>query len=89
MKSFTDPDTEFELIKSDTPVSVDGFAMGEPTGEVKCLECGAVAMNVDEIPHENECSQRGTHSRWYGAKYFDLDLNLGQTRTWNGATDSA
>lgn len=64
-KSFSDEDTRFELIKSDTPVTVDGFALGEPTGEVQCDECGESAMNVDEIPHRKHCSQRFVRSRWW------------------------
>ena len=65
MKSFSDPDTEFRLIRSDTPVSVDGFKLGEPTGEVECLECEASHLNVDEIPHDEECPQRFVKSVWW------------------------
>jgi hypothetical protein len=65
MKSFADPDTHFEIVESGTPVSVDGFALGEPTGEVRCAECGAVHDNVDEIPHDPTCSQRWVRSRWW------------------------
>lgn len=65
MKSFAEPDTEFELVVSETPVTVDGFAMGEPTGEIVCLECDAQHANIDEIPHDKDCPQRFVHSRWY------------------------
>jgi hypothetical protein len=65
MRSFTEPETEFLLVTSDSPRSVDGYKLGEPTGEVMCLECFAVAENVDEIPHEQGCSQRFVHSEWY------------------------
>jgi hypothetical protein len=65
MRSFTDPDTEFELERSDTPVDVDGFKLGEPTGRVSCASCGATAHNIDEIPHEPGCPQRFVHSHWY------------------------
>lgn len=65
MRSFADPDTHFRIVRSDTPVSVDGYALGEPTGEVSCAECQATAMNVDEIPHRHGCSQRFVHSQWY------------------------
>jgi len=57
MTSFTDPDTHFSLVEGDRP--------GEPTGEVRCVECGRVAENVDEIPHARECPQRWVRSRWW------------------------
>lgn len=65
MRSFTDSDTEFELIRSDTPIDVDGFKIGEPTGEIKCLECGSQHDNIDEIPHDPDCSQRWVKSAWW------------------------
>lgn len=65
MKSFAEPDTHFKIITSDTPVSVDGFALGEPTGEIKCRECGATHKNIDDIPHAQDCRQRFVHSEWY------------------------
>jgi len=70
-RSFSDPDTEFELVRSDTPVSVDGYKIGEPTGEVECEECGARAKNVDEVPHEPHCSQRFTLSEWWAEQILD------------------
>ena len=63
--SFSDPDTHFSIVRSQTPVSVDGFALHEPTGEVRCEECGAKAMNVDEIPHSPDCSQRFVKSHFW------------------------
>ena len=65
MRSFADPDTHFQLERSETPVNVDGFKLGEPTGRLSCVECQAVAENVDEIPHKRDCSQRFVHSKWY------------------------
>ena len=65
MRSFADPDTFYHIVVSHTSISVDGFALGEPTGEIECLECGASHSNVDEIPHEKHCSQRFVHSEWY------------------------
>lgn len=64
-ESFASPDTHFHVITSDTPPSVDGFAIGEPTGEIRCCECGATHLNVDEIPHDAGCSQRFVRSRWW------------------------
>lgn len=52
------PETEYSLLRSKTPVDVDGYKMGEPTGEVQCHECDAVAENIDELPHDQEYSQR-------------------------------
>lgn len=69
MRSFADEDTEFVLEKSETPVSVDGFAKGEPTGEVSCLVCGASAAAPEYIPHNRvdgeECPQSDVRSEYY------------------------
>lgn len=64
-RSFADPDTHFTLITSDTPVDVDGHKLGEPTGEVKCDECGRVSGNVDTIPHAPTCAQSNVVSQWW------------------------
>ncbi len=60
-----DPDTEFWLERSGTPVDVDGFKLGEPTGEVVCPFCGGVAWDVDGIVHPDWCPQFGVHSEWW------------------------
>ncbi|UIO98919.1 hypothetical protein Hbl1158_10270 [Halobaculum sp. CBA1158] len=65
MDSFSDPETHFRLVTSDTSVGHDGLRRGEPTGEVACCECGRVAETVEEIPHDTDCSQRGVVSRWW------------------------
>jgi hypothetical protein len=65
VRSFSDPDTEFILEKSDTPVDVDGFKLGEPTGEVSCAECGQSAGAPEYIPHLPECPQADVRSRYY------------------------
>jgi len=65
MRSFADPETAFHLVRSDTPITEDGFKIGELTGEVVCLECDESHTNIDEIPHEEDCSQRFVHSRFY------------------------
>ncbi|MDS0280325.1 hypothetical protein NDI85_21300 [Halomicroarcula sp. S1AR25-4] len=70
-RSFADPDTLFELVRSDTPVDVDGYKLGEPTGKIKCDECGAVAKNIDEIPHTQGCSQRFVLSVWFVEQVTD------------------
>jgi len=63
--SFADPDTHFRLIRSETPVDVDGFKIDEPTGEIECEECGHRAGAPEYINHDADCPQRGVTSRWY------------------------
>ena len=63
--SFSDPSTQFEIVTSDTPPTVDGFSIGEPTGEIKCEECGAQHENIDEIPHDENCPQRWVRSHFW------------------------
>lgn len=71
MKSFADPSTEFELVFEEQPVGSGGLTAERPTGEVSCRECGRVALNVDEIPHAKNCSQRFVHSSWYADQLRD------------------
>lgn len=63
--SFADERTHFQLVRSQSPVDVDGYKMGEPTGMVICLACWESAWNIDEIEHESTCPQRHVHSRWW------------------------
>lgn len=63
-RSFTRSDTNFTLVRSETPIDVDGFKLGEMTGLVQCDECEQTGQNVDEIPHRDGCSQSDVHS-WY------------------------
>ncbi len=72
MRSFSDRSTHFEIVRSQTPVSVDGFALHEPTGEVRCCSCNEQALNVDEIPHKKDCPQRFVKSHWW-AKHLAND----------------
>jgi len=65
MRSFADPDTEFVLEKSDTPVDVDGYKLGEPTGEVSCAECQQSAGAPEYINHKPGCDQSDVRSRYY------------------------
>lgn len=64
-ESVYDPETEFVIVRSETPVSVDGVAMNAPTGEIECAVCGRSSMNVDEIPHRETCSQRFVRTDWW------------------------
>ncbi|QLH75775.1 hypothetical protein HZS55_15795 [Halosimplex rubrum] len=63
--SFSDPDTHFQLMRSRSPVHVDGFKKGEPTGVVTCLSCWRSARNSDHICHRWDCPQKHARSRWY------------------------
>jgi hypothetical protein len=71
MRSFADDDTEFELVVAETSEGMDGVRRGEPTGEVRCAECGRVADVVEEIPHAHDCPQRGVVSRWWERTFVD------------------
>lgn len=67
-RSFADPGTEFELVRSDAGAQ-DGHHVGELTGEVRCAVCGAQAVNVDRIDHDcvdgEPCPQRDVRSDWF------------------------
>lgn len=64
-----DPETKWRIIRSDTPVNVDGFKLGEPTGEIMCEECGKSAMNLDEIPHDSDCPQRWSRTEFWAERF--------------------
>jgi|GEM_PF-2767308 len=75
MRSFADEDTHFIVLESDTPWTVDGYNLGEPTGDIKCAECGAVAGNIDEIDHNlvdgEKCDQEDVHSEYFESLHQD------------------
>lgn len=64
-RSFSDPETEFALERSETSVDVDGFKLGEPTGTVTCEECGQSAAAPEYINHDKNCPQRDVRSEYY------------------------
>jgi len=77
MRSFTDPDTEFEIVKSGTPPSVDGLAITEPK-YLRCAECGAQVRidgpdghqtTIDNLPHDRQCEQRDVTSQYFERKF--------------------
>lgn len=70
MRDALDPDTEYQVVKSETSISNDGLRKGEPTGEIECCECGQSAMNIDEIPHEPDCSQRFSKTRYWRDRFL-------------------
>jgi hypothetical protein len=66
-----DPQTEYEIQRSDSPIDVDGYKLGEPKRLV-CEECGASekltedpSAGVDDLSHAKGCSQRWAKSDWY------------------------
>lgn len=64
-RSFSDPETHFHLVRSDTPWTVDGFKLGELTGEVECCECGASAAAPEYINHDKNCEQADVRSEYW------------------------
>ncbi|WP_135807331.1 hypothetical protein [Halorussus marinus] len=71
MRSFSDPDTHFAIVRSETPVTEDGYKVGEPK-RLECEECGAGVLlteeptpGIDELQHQPTCSQRFVKSRWW------------------------
>lgn len=66
-----DPETEYELVRSDSPIHVDGYAEGS-FKKLRCAECGAEVLltedpsaGVDDLAHARDCSQRWAKSDWY------------------------
>lgn len=79
LPSFSDPDTHFSIERSDTPVDVDGYKIGEPMYLV-CDYCGARVLltreptpGVDEINHDmvdgERCPQWNVRGRDWQAKH--------------------
>lgn len=73
--SFADRDTHFEIVESESPVTVDGYALGEPK-TLRCVECGAEVLltpepsrGIDELGHDPQCSQRWVRSRWWSRQF--------------------
>ncbi|WP_222912676.1 hypothetical protein [Natrinema sp. SYSU A 869] len=70
MKDALAPDTEYKLIRSETPVDVYGFKLGEPTGEIEWEECGRSHLNIDEIPHTEDCPQRWACTDYWRERFL-------------------
>jgi len=77
LRSFSDPQTHFEIVPSGTPPSVDGLAITEPK-YLRCSECGAqvridgpdeMQTTIDDLPHDRGCSQRDVVSEWWEEQY--------------------
>jgi len=73
LRSFSSPETEFRIVESGTPPSVDGLAITEPKW-LECVACGARVRidgpdghqtTIDNLPHERRCEQRDVVSEYY------------------------
>lgn len=69
-KNALDRDTEYRVVRSETSIDIDGFRVGEPTGEIECCACGRSAMNIDEIPHTQECPQRWARTEYWRQRFL-------------------
>jgi len=76
-----DPETQYSIVKSDTPVNVDGYKIGEPK-YLECDECGARVLltpeptpGIDELNHQlvdgDRCSQWAAHSEYWEETHRD------------------
>ena len=77
MRSFSSPETHFEIVPSGSPPSVDGLSMTEPK-YLRCSACGAqvridgpdeTQTTIDNLPHDRDCPQRGVASRYYEDRF--------------------
>lgn len=89
MQSFSDSETEFVLVESETPPSVDGYAIGEPK-RIVCADCGhGITVDgppaeggdhdqaIEEIPHARDCPQRDVFSEWFVETFVAGDGGTG------------
>lgn len=71
-----DPDTEFTIERSESPISEDGYKIGEPK-ILSCEFCNASVLitedpsspGVDDLSHERDCPQRFARSQWWRAHF--------------------
>ncbi|WP_434521315.1 hypothetical protein [Halorubrum sp. AS12] len=77
LRSFSDPDTEFELLISEAGDRGDGHQVGEPYG-IRCVYCGATIeidgpdghqTAIDDLPHATTCPQRDVVSQYYRDRF--------------------
>jgi len=77
MRSFSSPETHFEIVPSGSPPSVDGLSMTEPK-YLRCSACSAqvridgpdeTQTTIDNLPHDRDCPQRGVASRYYEDRF--------------------
>ena len=70
-----DPETHYSIEHSDSPVTVDGYAKGEPKRLV-CDGCGTSVLlteepspGVDELGHAPGWPNRGAKSDWWAEQF--------------------
>jgi len=77
MRSFSDPETTFAIVGSESPPTVDGLAIGEPKF-LECDTCGASVRidgpdghqtAIDDLPHDRSCPQRDVVSEYFEERY--------------------
>jgi hypothetical protein len=69
-------DTEFQIERSETPVSEDGYKTGEPKF-LSCEFCSARTLitkdpsdpGVDDLSHDSDCPQRFVRSEWFQQQF--------------------
>lgn len=67
-----DGDTHFRIEDSDSPITVDDYALGEPKRLV-CEACGASVIldpdlatpGIDDLEHASDCPNRFARSEWF------------------------
>jgi hypothetical protein len=71
-----EPDTEYRIETSETPVDVDGYKIGEPKRLV-CEACGASVLlteepsrGIDELGHAPCCPQRYARSEFWTEEFL-------------------
>lgn len=77
MKDVFDPDTEFVIERSETPVSEDGYKHNEPK-YLTCAHCSARELlteepsaGVDELQHDPDCPQRWARTPWWRDHFLE------------------
>jgi hypothetical protein len=76
VRSFSDPETEFRIVASETSVDVDGYKLGEPKF-LECPYCAACVQitpdpsdpGIEELPHATACPQRDVKSEWWWQQF--------------------
>lgn len=69
------PDHEYRIETSDSSVTVDGYALGEPK-RLSCDYCAASVLldrdattpGIDDLQHERGCPNRFARSHWWRAR---------------------
>lgn len=71
-----DSETEYRIERSETPVTEDGYKIGEPKWLI-CETCTAHVLlteepsaGVDELDHDLDCPQRWVRSEWWSEQFL-------------------